>query len=375
MRVLFVVRPDLEVHRGGDTTQILSTARELEVLGVQIEIAHAVPPGVAGFDLVHMFHLDRLWENVPHLRAVRGIRPVVLSPIWWPKDDYNAHSRQGIQGSIARIVGTRAFDPLRLFVRSIAAFRARPSAATIPRPSMWMFERRCREMLGSASMVLPNSMAEVHMLEAHFGAAFRYEVIPNGIDPVPAYPARGPVEEAEARGGERIDVLCVARIEPRKNQHKIIDALGDTGLKVVFAGTSGEYSRDYEQQCHEAATKDVMFLGAVPRDELPALYRSARVHVLPSWFETPGLSSLEAAGHGCPVVVGDCEAVREYFGDHATYCDPGSVEAIREAVMGSLDAPRDGSLAQIVADRYTWPVAARATLDAYEKALVSWSDA
>lgn len=367
--MLFVVRPDLEVFRGGDTTQILSTARELVHLGIKVEVSPSVPASVRGFDLVHMFHLDRLWENVPHLKALHGSLPIVLSPIWWPKDDYNAYSRQGIQGRIARTVGTSAFDSLRLVVRSLAAFRARPSIVTMPRPSMWMFQRRCREMLGSASIVLPNSKAEVRMLESCFGVHFHHVVVPNGIDPV--QPERSDEDPADRK---RIDVLCAARLEPRKNQHKIIEAMRDTELRITFAGTSGEYSRDYEQQCREAATDRMEFLGAVRHDELATLYRSARVHALPSWFETPGLSSLEAAGHGCQIVVGDCEPVREYFGEHAAYCDPGSLTSIRDAILGAVATAPDEALALMVAERYTWPVAARTTLDAYQQALSTWSD-
>jgi len=291
-----------------------------------------------------------------------------LSSIWWPKDDYNAHSRQGIQGRIARTVGTRRFDVLRLVVRSFVAFRAQPSIATIPRPSMWMFHRRCRDVLDAASMVLPNSMAEVRRIEEHFGVGFHYTVVPNGIE-------EAELEPSDAAPPERgvIDVLCVARLEPRKNQHKIIEALRDTDLNITFAGSAGEFSADYEQQCREAATERMTFLGAVERQGLARLYRSARVHVLPSWFETPGLSSLEAAGHGCPIVVGDCEPVREYFGDHATYCDPASTESIRNAIHHAIVAPPDRALAPMVARRYTWKAAARCTLDAYEVALSSWS--
>lgn len=368
MRALFVVRPDLERFRGGDTTQILATARALNDLGVEVEIVDQVPASLAGFDIVHLFHLDRLWENVPHLRAVGGRRPVVLSPIWWPKDEYNAHSRRGVQGAISRAVGTRLFDSMRLAVRSFVAFKDSPSVRTVPRPSAWMFLRRARELLGASAVVLPNSLAEVRRLEEGFGVEFPYVVVPNGVDPA------GPqVPDTVAYDGEEwIDVLCVARLEPRKNQLKLIEALGDTDLTVAFAGASGRYDTDYETMLREAAGERMSFLGPVAREHLPGLYRSARVHVLPSWFETPGLSSLEAASHGCRVVVGNCEPVREYFGEHAVYCDPASVDSIRDAVRRALDTS-DDELAAVVNERFTWPAAAKATVDAYEQAMGSWS--
>lgn len=364
MRALFVVRPDLERFRGGDTTQILATANALGDLGVDVELVETVPESLGGVDVVHLFHLDRLWENVPHLRAIGGRRPVVLSPIWWPKDDYNAHSRRGVQGAIARVVGTRSFDAMRLTVRSLVAFKEAPSLRTLPRPSSWMFLRRVRELLGTAAMVLPNSLAEVRRLEEAFGLDFPYAVIPNGVDPA----LEAPTDAASEDHAQGFDVLCVARLEPRKNQHLVIDALRDSELTVGFAGACGRFDTDYETQLRDAATDRMTFLGPVGRERLSALYRSAKVHVLPSWFETPGLSSLEAASHGCRIVVGECEPVREYFGEHAVYCDPGSVESIRQAVRHALDTT-DGELAGLVNERYTWAAAGRATLDAYECAL------
>lgn len=369
MRVLFVVRPDLERFRGGDTTQILATAGGLRDLGVEVELAQRVPDSLRGIDVVHLFHLDRLWENVPHLRAVGAARPVVLSPIWWPKDDYNAHSRRGLQGAISRAVGTRVFDSMRLAVRSFVAFKEAPSRRTLPRPSSWMFLRRSRELLSTAAIVLPNSLAEVRRLQEGFGLTFPYAVIPNGVAPAEPAPTGDGCDDA---GEEHFDVLCVARLEPRKNQHLLIDALRDSDLSVGFAGAAGRFDTDYEALLRASATDRMTFLGPVGRDRLPGLYRSARVHVLPSWFETPGLSSLEAASHGCRIVVGDCEPVREYFGHHAVYCDPRSVDSIREAVHRAL-ATRDDELVGLVNERFTWPAAANATLDAYETAMAGRS--
>jgi len=362
MRVLFVVRPHLEQYPGGDTTQILSTARELRAAGVHVDVRVDVPASVEPWDLVHLFHLDRLWENMTWVRAVAGKRPLVLSTIWWPKDDYNAHSRQGVQGFVARRVGTKRFDNLRVLQRSLMAFAERPGTATVPRPAVWRFLPAVRELLRAAALVLPNSEAEQRALESTFGLTVPYRVVPNGVD----------VDDADDAGSPAIpgvDVLCVGQFTPRKGQHRIIDALAGTGVELSFAGSAGQFARKYEMVCRRAAGPNVRFLGVVPHDRMAALYRSAKVHVLPSWFETPGLSSLEAAAYGCPVVVGHSPPVREYFSDLATYCDPGSTDSIREAILTARRSPADPRLAALVRERYTWPQAAGATLDAYQEAV------
>ena len=63
-----------------------------------------------------------------------------------------------------------------------------------------------------------------------------------------------------------------------------------------------------------------------------ALYRSARVHVLPSWFETTGLVSLEAGLCRCDVREHNRGHAREYLGDFAWYCDPADPASICSAV-------------------------------------------
>lgn len=363
MRVLFVVRPHLYEHRGGDTTQILSTARELRARGVKVDLRSCVPGSLAPWDLVHLFHLDRLWENLGSARAVSGRLPMVISTIWWPKGAYNAHSRQGVQGFLARSVGTQAFDSLRVIQRSAMAFAERPAAATIPRPEAWRFLPAARKLLRAAALVLPNSEAEQRALESYFGLEVPYRVVHNGVNPDAELVVDGSGTVKSA------DVLCVGQFTPRKNQHKVIEALEGTDVNVAFAGTAGQFSRRYETACHRGAGPNVRFLGPVPHERMPGLYRSARVHVLPSWFETPGLSSLEAAAYGCPIVVGDSPPVREYFGDLATYCDPGSTASIRDAVLSARQRPADPRLAAMVSERYTWSAAAAATLEAYEEAL------
>jgi glycosyltransferase involved in cell wall biosynthesis len=51
----------------------------------------------------------------------------------------------------------------------------------------------------------------------------------------------------------------------------------------------------YYQQCRAAAGPNVTFLDRVPHDELVRYYQLAKIHVLASWFETTGLSSLEGS--------------------------------------------------------------------------------
>jgi glycosyltransferase involved in cell wall biosynthesis len=113
----------------------------------------------------------------------------------------------------------------------------------------------------------------------------------------------------------------------------------------------------------------VHFVGQRPPTELRALYHAARVHACVSWYETPGLASLEAALCGCNIVVAPGGCTREYFGDAAHYCEPDDPRSIQAAVEAALAAEPDFDLAVRVAREFNWDAAARNTLRGYELAL------
>ncbi len=98
MRALWLVRKNLREHLGGDTTQILQTAAALGRLGVEVELCDAAEPDYARGDVVHLFHLDRLWENARHAERIAAAgRPAVLSTIYWPADEFDRQARAGFR--------------------------------------------------------------------------------------------------------------------------------------------------------------------------------------------------------------------------------------------------------------------------------------
>ena len=99
------------------------------------------------------------------------------------------------------------------------------------------------------------------------------------------------------------------------------------------------------------APDNVKFYDFVSHDELARLYQRAKIHILPSWIETPGLSSLEAAAMGCTVVVTDRGDTEWYFGDQAYYVEPGNKLSIRRTIETALKTPID--LSVHVARNYT----------------------
>jgi glycosyltransferase involved in cell wall biosynthesis len=222
-------------------------------------------------------------------------------------------------------------------------------------------------VLETVRVLLPNSRAELAQIERTFGVTRPAVIVPNAAD------ARvfGPTADAGARGtdADRSGVLCVGRLEPRKNQLALLAALRGTGIPVTLVGQAGRFNAGYARQCRAAADRPVRFVARQPPEALRAWYRAARVHACVSWYETPGLASLEAGLGGCALVVTPGGCTREYFGDQAHYCRPDDVSSIHAAVEAALAAGPPAGLAEHIARTFTWDAAAERTLAGYRLAL------
>ena len=358
MHVLWLIRDDLFQRPGGDTTQIVETSNALRCAGVRVDLSGQLGPKLNGYDLVHLFHLDRLWENIPHCRRIRQYGcPAVLSPIWWPVDHFDTCGRVGLTGLLARRLGSRQFQNIRLGQRSAWLWLkhlASDQAATMITASTFA----TRYLLDTVRVLLPNSRAEQQAIELRFAVQVPAVVVPNGAD---ADFFRPPPQPTHRNG-----VLCVARIEPRKNQLQLIRALKPMGLDLTLAGRTCH--RKYLRHCRREAGSQVRFAGHCNRHEVRALYQRARVHVCPSWYETPGLVNLEAALCGCAVVATPDGSTREYLGQDVIWCRPDDRASIRLAVDTALRRADSGRLLDRIRLRYSWAEAARCTMAAYQQA-------
>ena len=216
-----------------------------------------------------------------------------------------------------------------------------------------------QKVLSGSSLLLPNSENEYVRLVKRYKVEKAYKIIPNGIDTslFSYHPQIGSKENDL--------VICVARIEPLKNQLNLIKALNNTSFRLLIIGLPSKNHQKYYAQCKVAAGEKVTFVGYLSQEKLVAYYEKAKVHVLPGWFETTGLSSLEAAAMGCNIVITDKGDTREYFENYAFYCDPASPESIYEAVKKASVEKYNEALRNKIITKYTWQQAANKTLAAY----------
>jgi glycosyltransferase involved in cell wall biosynthesis len=187
--------------------------------------------------------------------------------------------------------------------------------------------------------------------------------------------------------GTRTGVLFVGRLTPHKGVDRLLQALPE-GAFARIVGSGGHDPRPPERDYPEllqrlARGKDVDFVGSVSDMDLPAVYRSAQVFVLPSVEQTCygksiavsellGLAVLEAMASGTPVIASRVGGVPEIVRDGETgfLVPPGDVGLLRDRLQQVLADPslarRLGDNArQDVLERFTWHAVAERCLTAY----------
>jgi glycosyltransferase involved in cell wall biosynthesis len=356
IKVAFITRSTIYTVPGGDTVQAVQTARHLTEMGITADIKLANENiHYHNYDLLHFFNLTRPADILYHSQKA-GI-PYVVSTILCNYSEYDKYHRKGA-GRLLRYFSSDTIE----YLKSIARYlMGRDSLAS---PSYtWLGQRKSiKYILSRAAMILPNSESEYLRVIQSYQRNVSHLIVPNGADQnLFQY-------DASIKKDEKL-VICAARIEGIKNQLNLIRALNNTPYRLLLIGTHAPNQLGYYQECRSIAADNITFIDYIPQHELVKYYRQAKVHILPSWFETTGLSSIEAALMGCNIVTSDKGDVREYFANDAFYCDPSSPESILAAVERASSAAYSENLRHRILKKYTWKQAASQTLKAYQLVL------
>jgi glycosyltransferase involved in cell wall biosynthesis len=373
VRVLFALRVDAFRRIGGDTVQASKTRDALRSLGVHVDLTTDLNSPLRGYDLVHVFNLVRVHETFWFARhAVREGVPVVLSPIYWDFDEVERRWQGALLSLALRVLGRDVTERLKTAARIV--LRGERSVAALLQ-LVYGYRRQQQQVVAWSSCLLPNSTAEQQVLGRRFNIRNKLiAVVPNAVDPLFA---KGNGSRFKQRYGLDDFLLCVGRFDPRKNQLRLVEAVRDLGIPLVLIGSAAPNHTSYYRRVTRAARMvrpPALILGHFDARELADAYAAARVHVQPSWIETPGLASLEAGLAGCNLVVADVPPVREYFGDYVWYCDPGDVSSIRRAILEAWASPPRPELGEHIRKNYTWERAAQVTLKAYRQVLEAHTD-
>jgi len=371
LRILIALTTTSAITNGktGSERAAIGLATELAARGHEINIVNLLCRGIdweEGYDILHCINAGG--TKGPYINAIRtahllGI-PAVTSTIFWPVE-LQFNEMDTLYGWTQQ-----QHDESR------AAFND--------------YYKQCAMFFAESDMLLPNAVGEyeeVMKCIAKFPALrtrinpeqIPWRVISNAVDyegeVAPVIRSEGLLpKELESKLKERF-VLCVGRIEARKNQHRLVDAMSliwqdDPDLQLVLVGRGQPEMISALGQ--RWAGLNVLVHGEAANERVLQLMKRCVVYAQPSLLETPGLALMEAASIGVPIVSGNQATEKEYFGEHAYYANPLDSSSIATALRSALaeqDSAKTQARIEHILNNYTYPMAVDALEEAYQLAM------
>ncbi len=156
------------------------------------------------------------------------------------------------------------------------------------------------------SVIVP-SQSMVQVIQKCQPAA-RLVVVPHGMELDLFYRRTTTLDRSKfGLDPEDVVLIYVGRLWPEKNLPFLIQSFARVEkihhrARLLLVG-DGTIRRKLENQVAQAGlSSKVLFIGAIPHDQLPAYYAMADFFVTPSYSETFGLTVVEAMASGLPVL-------------------------------------------------------------------------
>lgn len=175
-------------------------------------------------------------------------------------------------------------------------------------------------------------------------------------------------------------ILFVGTLNKRKNLSRLIRAFSELqGVLrneyklVVAAKIDYRYPEPIHLTEQLGMNDQVLFIGYVPAEDLPALYSGSCLCVIPTVHESFCFPVVEAMACGVPVITSNVTSLPEIAGDAAHLIDPYNIEGMKDAIPKVLFNPSirneliEKGLSR--AKRFSWRTAAERVVGIYEEVL------
>ncbi len=326
---------------GGLQIQILETIKALNELGINAKLINPYKEKLTSYDLVHIFSaINGNHRIAEHSRSL-GL-PVVSSPL--------------IRSHWTKSLGKRA-----RFLESL-----------VGRFTNWEVKTEYRHILtclGHSNRLIALGNQERQAIIDGFNIdAGLIDIIPNGI-PVRFFNA-SPEYFVEKTGIKPGFVLCVAAINPYKNQSMLVKALNESNVPVVLIGPCLDGDKQYLDSLLKQ--NHVHHLGTLNNDDplLASAYAAAEVFCLPSMSEVMPISMMEALAAGTPAVITNQHGMDiSQFKGFVSEIPPTDSHSIREALHHRFELNHSNEECKNSVRHLTWESVAKTIVSTYSHAL------
>ena len=318
---------------GGVQTRIRKIASLLKKRGVDVELFNPFESDISTCDVLHIFQLDI--EKYSLVRCAKQLnKRVILSSVVPIKDAIKLHLYKLLRKT--------------------------------PLMTTYKVEYRTLQMIDE---VIVESQAEADFLHRIYSVPFsKMVVIPNGYDES-SYTGK----EIFGAIGKRCNyILQVGRFDDNKNQLRVIKAMKNTGIDVVFIGGADHTNQQYYSKCLKEAegADNIYLLGWQSQDSviLKSAYANAKLVILPSHYETFGLVLLEGGFAGANLALSKTLPILCFssFKDCVTF-DPESINEIKMKLIKAFEKPKDESLKEKMRKEFNWDRIIEQHIEIYER--------
>ena len=155
--------------------------------------------------------------------------------------------------------------------------------------------------------------------------------------------------EFERNGGSEPIVLYTGRLAPVKGIETLLAAAKivhdrSPGIAFILAGPwqMPHPPERYGLKLNETSADGVKWIGPQDQSELIALYKRAAVFVMPSYYESFGISVVEAMAFGLPVVASHCGGLSEVIGNNESHSlvPKRDAKALADAIVHRISGRR-----------------------------------
>lgn len=349
MRILFATYSLAFQNPGGGERVLQALKRSLEELGHEVTLFHTWNQDPSQFEVVHYFSTIERSHWQAFKRAAPRV-PLCITPVF--------HSPQGIRGSLY-LTKLKMSDYLFSLLEDERGF---VSDLKIP------------------NYFFPTTPAEAASLEALGVSSQKMQVLPNGV-------ADGFLESDGSLFRKHFGingpfVLHVGRFHPVKNHFALLEVAKITKGNFVFIGSADIDQTDYfdrfvkEAKNIEALDKTggtkIQIISALSNTDplLASAFAAASVFVMPSLFETFGMTALEAALAGTPVIFSKTFQSLKWFEVFGTPVEPHDVRGMAHLINQAHRTPRISlAVRKQLQQQFSWPFIAQQLARKYQELL------
>ncbi|HEX8721652.1 MAG TPA: glycosyltransferase family 1 protein [Pyrinomonadaceae bacterium] len=236
-----------------------------------------------------------------------------------------------------------------------------------PRRLKFLLLRRSQSLTfrRADGIIFLDDYARSHIVRALGDLPGPHVIIPHGVAGRFRLAPRAQKAVGDYSPGDPFRLLYVSAVDAYKHHARVVEAVSElvrrglpVALDVVGPAHAGPFKRFRAAVRRFGAEGYVRYRGAVPHEELPAVYARADAFVFASSCENLPNALLEAMNAGLPVACSNLGPMPKILGDGGVYFDPRDAAGMAEALGRLVSSPglrrACASAAFERAGRYTW---------------------